>query len=168
MVSDSLPCDGDESSKCTGRVSSIVSFSSQVQHLMLLRSRSAARALLQQRPRLLRVVARQQQTARCVQQMSEAPSAPVTAAAATSTVQQENPRPAAFQSLLGITTNEKDIQNTFYQRQLPKSLVRFSSDQGKKLFRSAMEAGHAEGFFSLTGNFTTQSEPAYCGPSSCK
>ncbi|KAF7728071.1 hypothetical protein EC973_006708 [Apophysomyces ossiformis] len=30
-----------------------------------------------------------------------------------------------------------------------------------------MEVGHTEGFFPLTGNFTTQSEPAYCGPSSC-
>ncbi|CAO3591158.1 unnamed protein product [Absidia cylindrospora] len=29
-----------------------------------------------------------------------------------------------------------------------------------------MESNHAEGFFPLTGNFTTQSEPAYCGPSS--
>ncbi|CAO3642697.1 unnamed protein product [Cunninghamella blakesleeana] len=29
-----------------------------------------------------------------------------------------------------------------------------------------MEVGHAEGFFPLTGNFTTQSEPAFCGPSS--
>ena len=73
----------------------------------------------------------------------------------------------AFQDLLGINNPNPDLKNTFYQRQLPTTLVRFSSQDGKKLFRSAMEAGHAEGFFSLTGNFTTQSEPAYCGPSSC-
>lgn len=137
------------------------------QELAMLRSSSsrfsAASRAFRHQPCLLRLA--NQQPVRYVQQRSEAPTAAasVTAAAA----QQENPRPAAFQSLLGIT-NEKDIKNTFYQRQLPKSLVRFSSDQGKKLFRSAMEAGHAEGFFSLTGNFTTQSEPAYCGPSSCK
>ncbi|KAI7851353.1 Phytochelatin synthase-domain-containing protein [Circinella umbellata] len=72
----------------------------------------------------------------------------------------------AFQDLLGLNNSNPDLKNTFYQRQLPTTLVRFSSQDGKKLFRSAMEAGHAEGFFSLTGNFTTQSEPAYCGPSS--
>lgn len=75
---------------------------------------------------------------------------------------------SAFQDLLGLTSPSPDLKNTFYQRQLPETLVRFSSNQGKRLFRSAMEAGHAEGFFPLTGNFTTQSEPAYCGPSSCK
>lgn len=75
---------------------------------------------------------------------------------------------SAFQDLLGLSSPSPDLKNTFYQRQLPETLVRFSSNQGKQLFRSAMEAGHAEGFFPLTGNFTTQSEPAYCGPSSCK
>ncbi|KAI9497108.1 Phytochelatin synthase-domain-containing protein [Zychaea mexicana] len=77
-----------------------------------------------------------------------------------------SPKHNAFQDLLGLTSPSPDLKNTFYQRQLPTTLVRFSSQDGKKLFRSAMEAGHAEGFFSLTGNFTTQSEPAYCGPSS--
>lgn len=78
---------------------------------------------------------------------------------------------AAFQDLLGVTnpnTSTDDLKNTFYQRELPTTLVRFASPEGKKLFREAMDDGHAEGFFPLTGNFTTQSEPAYCGPSSCK
>lgn len=78
---------------------------------------------------------------------------------------------AAFQDLLGVTAPNPppdDLKNTFYQRELPSSLVRFASPEGKKLFREAMDDGHAEGFFPLTGNFTTQSEPAYCGPSSCK
>lgn len=76
----------------------------------------------------------------------------------------------AFKDLLGVTTpaTTDDLKNTFYQRELPTSLVRFASPEGKKLFREAMDDGHAEGFFPLTGNFTTQSEPAYCGPSSCK
>ncbi|KAI7903388.1 Phytochelatin synthase-domain-containing protein [Cokeromyces recurvatus] len=77
---------------------------------------------------------------------------------------------AAFQDLLGVTSPEAnthdDLKNTFYQRELPKTLVRFASPEGKKLFREAMDIGHAEGFFPLTGNFTTQSEPAFCGPSS--
>lgn len=78
---------------------------------------------------------------------------------------------AAFQDLLGVTKStvpKDDLENTFYQRELPSSLVRFASPEGKKLFREAMDESHAEGFFPLTGNFTTQSEPAYCGPSSCK
>lgn len=78
---------------------------------------------------------------------------------------------AAFQDLLGVSapsTTTDDLKNTFYQRELPTTLVRFASPGGKKLFREAMDDGHAEGFFPLTGNFTTQSEPAYCGPSSCK
>lgn len=78
---------------------------------------------------------------------------------------------AAFQDLLGVSVPNAptdDLKNTFYQRELPSSLVRFASPEGKKLFREAMDDGHAEGFFPLTGNFTTQSEPAYCGPSSCK
>lgn len=78
---------------------------------------------------------------------------------------------AAFQDLLGVSapsTATDDLKNTFYQRELPSTLVRFASPGGKKLFREAMDDGHAEGFFPLTGNFTTQSEPAYCGPSSCK
>ncbi|KAG2200553.1 hypothetical protein INT47_012339 [Mucor saturninus] len=76
---------------------------------------------------------------------------------------------AAFQDLLGVSAPNAppdDLKNTFYQRELPTSLVRFASPEGKKLFREAMDDGHAEGFFPLTGNFTTQSEPAYCGPSS--
>jgi hypothetical protein len=76
---------------------------------------------------------------------------------------------AAFQDLLGLNNDSNsDLKNTFYQRELPSTLVRFSSSLGKSFFRSSMEANHAEGFFPLTGNFTTQSEPAYCGPSSRK
>lgn len=76
----------------------------------------------------------------------------------------------AFQDLLGVSkpSVNEDLKNTFYQRELPTTLVRFASPEGKLLFKEAMDSGHAEGFFPLTGNFTTQSEPAYCGPSSCK
>jgi hypothetical protein len=88
--------------------------------------------------------------------------------------QQQQPAAAvtaAFQELLGVSVpnpSTDDLKHTFYQKELPTSLTRFASPEGKKLFREAMDDGHAEGFFPLTGNFTTQSEPAYCGPSSCK
>ncbi|KAJ2692116.1 hypothetical protein H4R19_006222, partial [Coemansia spiralis] len=34
------------------------------------------------------------------------------------------------------------------------------------LFKESLNEGYAEGYFNLAGNFTVQSEPAYCGPSS--
>ncbi|KAG2216910.1 hypothetical protein INT45_001839 [Circinella minor] len=100
------------------------------------------------------------------QQQNSTQQQPSTTTTTTTTTSTTSTNHNAFQDLLGLNNSIPDLKNTFYQRQLPTTLVRFSSQDGKKLFRSAMEAGHAEGFFSLTGNFTTQSEPAYCGPSS--
>ncbi|KAI8390156.1 Phytochelatin synthase-domain-containing protein [Blakeslea trispora] len=88
-----------------------------------------------------------------------------------SSIHKDQTATSAFQDLLGVSSPKDnglgdDLKNTFYQRTLPTDLVRFASPEGKRLFREAMDDGHAEGFFPLTGNFTTQSEPAYCGPSS--
>lgn len=55
---------------------------------------------------------------------------------------------------------------TYYRRELPNNLHAFDSLIGKSLFKKSLLAGHAENFFSLSGNYTTQSEPAYCGLSS--
>ncbi|KAJ2819217.1 hypothetical protein IWW50_005534 [Coemansia erecta] len=55
---------------------------------------------------------------------------------------------------------------TFYRRELPEDLVSFTSADGRKLFKESLNEGYAEGYFNLAGNFTVQSEPAYCGPSS--
>ncbi|KAJ1957420.1 hypothetical protein IWQ62_005092 [Dispira parvispora] len=60
----------------------------------------------------------------------------------------------------------KPVPQSFYRRQLPKSLVAFTSAQGRNFFKESLLQGYAEGYFNLAGNFTTQSEPAYCGPSS--
>ncbi|KAG0002367.1 hypothetical protein BGZ65_002694 [Modicella reniformis] len=59
-----------------------------------------------------------------------------------------------------------NLKNSFYRRKLPEHLVSFTSPKGKKLFREMLEEGYGEGYFSLVGNFTTQSETAFCGPSS--
>ncbi|KAG0377619.1 hypothetical protein BGX24_005751 [Mortierella sp. AD032] len=59
-----------------------------------------------------------------------------------------------------------NLKNSFYRRKLPEHLVSFTSPKGKQLFREMLTEGYGEGYFSLVGNFTTQSEPAYCGPSS--
>ncbi|KAI9256170.1 Phytochelatin synthase-domain-containing protein [Sporodiniella umbellata] len=45
-------------------------------------------------------------------------------------------------------------------------LVKFTSPEGKRLFRNAMIQGHAESFFKLMGNFSTQSSPTHGGVSS--
>jgi hypothetical protein len=52
--------------------------------------------------------------------------------------------------------------NTFYRRPLPNVLIPFTSTTGKQLFKESLQSGHSENYFNLVGNFTTQSEPAYC------
>ncbi|KAI7881030.1 Phytochelatin-domain-containing protein [Lichtheimia hyalospora FSU 10163] len=48
----------------------------------------------------------------------------------------------------------------------PSKLVNFTSHEGKRLFRGAMDQGHTESFFKLMGNFSTQSSPMLGGVSS--
>ena len=55
---------------------------------------------------------------------------------------------------------------TVYKRALPEHLVGFSSAQGKALFKEALDTGGMESYFKLAEQFTTQAEPAYCGPTS--
>ena len=53
----------------------------------------------------------------------------------------------------------------WHQRPLPSTLIPFSSPRGRQLFRSALSQQLLEAYFPLSEQFTTQSEPAYCGPS---
>ena len=53
---------------------------------------------------------------------------------------------------------------SFYRRPIPPQCVPFASVEGKQLFKEALAAGGMEGYFSLAEQFTTQNEPAYCGP----
>lgn len=52
---------------------------------------------------------------------------------------------------------------TVYRRPLPPTLVPFSSEVGRVLFREALDAGQLEVFFPLIEQFHTQSDPAFCG-----
>jgi len=52
---------------------------------------------------------------------------------------------------------------SFYQRKLPDSCIAFSSKLGKKIFASSLSNGGLKSFFPLIQQFTTQSEPAFCG-----
>ncbi len=51
----------------------------------------------------------------------------------------------------------------FYRRPLPIGLVPFASPEGRALFREALEAGQLEGWFTLSEQFQTQSDPSFCG-----
>lgn len=55
---------------------------------------------------------------------------------------------------------------THYRRALPSPLINLTSEQGRKLFKEALDDGHMENFLSLVGNFTHQSDVAMCGPGS--
>jgi glutathione gamma-glutamylcysteinyltransferase len=52
---------------------------------------------------------------------------------------------------------------SLYRRPLPEGQVAFSSIEGRRLFREALAAGHMEGWFALSEQFHTQSDPAFCG-----
>jgi hypothetical protein len=61
---------------------------------------------------------------------------------------------------LGIS---KQLETSFFKRKLPESCVAFASEEGKQLFKNALNNGYMENYFGLSLQFTTQSEPAYCG-----
>src|SRR6185295_3304569 len=50
-----------------------------------------------------------------------------------------------------------------YRRPLPAGLIPFGSAEGRGIFREALEAGTMEGWFALSEQFHTQSDPAFCG-----
>jgi Phytochelatin synthase len=52
---------------------------------------------------------------------------------------------------------------TFYRRSLPDTCIAFSSKLGRKYFESAMRHRGLKSYFHLMEQYTTQSEPAYCG-----
>jgi len=52
---------------------------------------------------------------------------------------------------------------SFFRRELPDLCISLSSAEGKRLFSEALVDGRAEACFPLLEQFTTQSEPAYCG-----
>jgi hypothetical protein len=65
-----------------------------------------------------------------------------------------------------FSTTTRSIQNTFHKRPLPASLIALSSAQGKLIFKQALNLGGLEGYFPLSEQFITQSEPSFCSISS--
>ena len=62
---------------------------------------------------------------------------------------------------IGLTSPPK--LNSFYKRLLPPSCIAFNSSRGKDLFKGALDENNMESYFTLSLQFLTQSEPAYCG-----
>ena len=52
---------------------------------------------------------------------------------------------------------------TFYKRTLPSSCIAFDSLHGISLFKQSMIEQNLECYFTLSLQYLTQSEPAYCG-----
>lgn len=53
---------------------------------------------------------------------------------------------------------------SFYRKRLPEDLICFTSELGRELFKESLDAGMVENYFSLVGNFTTQTETACTFP----
>ena len=71
-----------------------------------------------------------------------------------------------YQRNISNTISRKSTQTSFHKRPLPDSLIALSSNDGKKLFREALDLGHMESYFPLSEQFITQSEPSFCSISS--
>lgn len=80
----------------------------------------------------------------------------------------------AEEALVRMTESERSPAETnrnesavmaisFYRRPLPPDCIALDSTQGRQLFERSLLAGRAEPFLPLVSQFTTQSEPAFCG-----
>ena len=61
---------------------------------------------------------------------------------------------------------QRFFSTSYYKRNLPSDLIAFSSPHGKRLFKQALQSQSLENYFLLAEQFTTQQDPAYCGPAS--
>jgi hypothetical protein len=71
--------------------------------------------------------------------------------------------PTILPVVSSITATSNVPKNTFYRRSLPDTCVAFSSQMGRKYFESAMRNRGLKSYFHLMEQYTTQSEPAFCG-----
>jgi len=55
---------------------------------------------------------------------------------------------------------------SFYKKELPEPLIKFSSAEGKLIFKEALQEGNMETYFELGEQYVTQAKPEDCGISS--
>ena len=58
---------------------------------------------------------------------------------------------------------EPTVAVSYYRRPLPPQCTALDSPAGRERFQRSFNSGHAEPFLPLISQFTTQSEPAFCG-----
>jgi glutathione gamma-glutamylcysteinyltransferase len=73
--------------------------------------------------------------------------------------------PPAIAAATATAPTTNTFSRSFYRRPLPESCVAFSSPPGRRLFDSALKHHGLKSFFALMEQYSTQSEPAYCGMS---
>ncbi|KAJ3122050.1 hypothetical protein HK098_003146 [Nowakowskiella sp. JEL0407] len=66
-------------------------------------------------------------------------------------------------SVSAVEYTQTNVTKTFYKRTLPGTCISFSSKEGKELFKEALASQYMESYFSLSQQYLTQGEPAYCG-----
>jgi Phytochelatin synthase len=77
---------------------------------------------------------------------------------------QSHPDPISPSCTPITTTVDTSVpKKTFYRRSLPDTCVAFSSKLGRNYFESAMRHRGLKSYFHLMEQYTTQSEPAFCG-----
>lgn len=54
-------------------------------------------------------------------------------------------------------------RKSMYRRTLPSPAIAFASEEGRRIFKEAMQEGTMECFFRIGEAFHTQDEPAFCG-----
>jgi glutathione gamma-glutamylcysteinyltransferase len=58
---------------------------------------------------------------------------------------------------------------SFHRRTLPSPpSIPFSSHQGREIFKKSLDSGNLDGYFFIAEQFSTQSEPSFCGLASLR
>ncbi|KAI8825881.1 Phytochelatin synthase-domain-containing protein [Fimicolochytrium jonesii] len=70
---------------------------------------------------------------------------------------------SSIATLSHVERQQKIPEKTFYKRVLPSTCTPFNSSKGRALFSEALTEGYMETYFSLSLQFLTQAEPAFCG-----
>jgi glutathione gamma-glutamylcysteinyltransferase len=61
------------------------------------------------------------------------------------------------------TLEMAEAKPSFYKKALPNSCIAFHDNHGKSIFKEALQGPFMECYFTLSSQFLTQSEPAFCG-----
>ena len=64
---------------------------------------------------------------------------------------------------ISISKQANNLNGTFHRRVLKEPAISFSSTEGRKIFKEALELDHMYSYFPLSESFQTQAHPAFCG-----